>query len=447
MFENLKHLIPSKFHSLLFERNPEELRYTDIFVAGGFPRHTYYPRDSLKLENNLKQIHHNLCKLVTVTGHTKSGKTVLVEQIIPRNTAVWVEGGSISNETDFWEIVLNQLDLYDTIVSGEGTTKSKNWSSSIRAEGGAVVAKGGIEAEKTHGSSSTISSTKSRTVTAKIAAIDGLKQKGTPLVIDDFHYIPKTIQEKIVRSLKQPIFAGLPVAIIAIPHHRYDVIKIEREMSGRVLQIQIPLWTEEELQYIPETGFSILNVEIDQNLVQRLAMQSIGSPHLMQDFCRSICRIKDIEKPVNNRTNVELLDGELEEIYIEMAESIGRPIFEKLVRGPRQRSDRKPRTLKTGEIVDIYGLVLYAMAHLKPELVSLEYEQLRTAIKDISADQIPTIQEVTRVLKKMSEIAANDKSSSPVIDYDEEERLLHITDPFFAFYLRWGKLGSDGSLN
>jgi hypothetical protein len=38
----------------------------------------------------------------------------------------------------------------------------------------------------------------------------------------------------------------------------------------------------------------------------------------------------------------------------------------------------------------------------------------------------------------MASIAATDQSSTPVIDFEEEEKKLHITDPFFAFYLRWG---------
>jgi hypothetical protein len=26
-----------------------------------------------------------------------------------------------------------------------------------------------------------------------------------------------------------------------------------------------------------------------------------------------------------------------------------------------------------------------------------------------------------------------------VIDYEKDDRRLHITDPFFAFFLRWGR--------
>jgi hypothetical protein len=92
--------------------------------------------------------------------------------------------------------------------------------------------------------------------------------------------------------------------------------------------------------------------------------------------------------------------------------------------------------------VDIYQLVLQALAYLRPGLDSLEYEELRSAIRDVAAEHIPNVQEVARVLKHMATIAAGDQSSTPVIDFDEETKQLHITDPFFAFYLRWGRLES-----
>ena len=58
------------------------LRYQDVFVPGGFPRHTYNPRVDLQLEQRLAEVKDNLCKLVTVTGQTKSGKTVLARSDI-----------------------------------------------------------------------------------------------------------------------------------------------------------------------------------------------------------------------------------------------------------------------------------------------------------------------------------------------------------------------------
>lgn len=66
------------------------LRYQDIFVPGGFPRHTYNPRIDLNLEEKLAEVKDNLCKLVTVTGQTKSGKTVLARKVLPPEESIWL---------------------------------------------------------------------------------------------------------------------------------------------------------------------------------------------------------------------------------------------------------------------------------------------------------------------------------------------------------------------
>jgi hypothetical protein len=96
------------------------------------------------------------------------------------------------------------------------------------------------------------------------------------------------------------------------------------------------------------------------------------------------------------------------------------------------------RKLKDGSSADIYKVVLLGLAKLSPGLQTVEYERLRGAIRDILAEQIPAAHEVTRVLEKMAEIASSDEASTPVLDWEKSEQKLHITDPFFAFFLKWG---------
>jgi len=281
-----------------------------------------------------------------------------------------------------------------------------------------------------------------QTISSRVAAIKGLSVNKIPLVVDDFHYIPREMQGGIIRALKPLVFEGLPVVIIAIPHRRYDAMKVEKEMTGRISAVDIQPWSESELQYIPNTGFSLMGYAPTPELTKTLASQSIGSPHLMQDFCRGICSTLDLQA---SSVEIELpvSDGQVQAVYKNVAETIGRPMFEKLARGPRQRSDRLPRLLKGGKTVDIYKLVLHGLAHLRPGLVSIEYEELRAAIRDVSSGSIPQLQEIARVLKHMSTIAATDQSSTPVLDFEEEDKKLHVTDPFFAFYLRWGELTTE----
>lgn len=414
------------------------LKYSEVFVPGGFPRHTYNPRESLSLETQLSEVRDNLCKLVTVTGHTKSGKTVLTRKILSPEESVWVDGGVVANEEDLWGIILDSLEIFQDTTVGAADSSSNTVHGKGSAGADFLIAKGKGEVGAAHQSGRSSSTTRSRKVSSRVTALQGLRKSGVPLVIDDFHYLPKELQGSVVRALKPLVFDGLPVVVIAIPHRRYDAIKVEKEMTGRILPLSIPVWSEDELIFIPETGFPLIGQKVEPGINQELAQEAIGSPHLMQEFCRAIARAGQVSSGVFENNGFKL-----QEIFLDVAETIGRPIFEKLARGPRQRTDRVRRQLKDGREVDIYELVLHGLAHLKPGLVTLEYEDLRSGIREVSGGQIPQLHEVARVLKHMATIAATDQSSTPVIDFEESDKRLHVTDPFFAFYLRWGELGSS----
>ena len=415
------------------------MKFSEVFVPGGFPRYTYNPRSALRLEERLTEAKENLCKLVTVTGQTKSGKTVLARQIFPPEESVWIDGGTVAAEEDFWQVVVSQLGLFQSTQETTSIDSSVGIQAGLSGEASAVIAKATAEVSAQGAIVRREAQAASKSFSSHVTALSGLRDQGLPLVVDDFHYIPRDIQAEVVRALKPLIFDGLPVVIIAIPHRRYDALKVEKEMTGRIAPIDIPVWSLDELRFIPHAGFDQLNCILPSSLATALAEEAIGSPHLMQEFCRGICRILAVHETGPKRT-LEPSEAQVKEVFSDVAETIGRPIFEKLARGPRQRKDRIPRQLKNGKTVDIYELILYALAFMKPGLVSLEYEQLRTAIRDVSASAVPQLQEVARVLKHMASIAATDQSSTPVIDFEEEEKKLHITDPFFAFYLRWGEL-------
>jgi hypothetical protein len=412
------------------------LRYTDVFVAGGFPRHTYNPRLELDLEARVRQVTENICKLVVVTGHTKSGKTVLVRSVLPREEAVWVDGGAVGAEEDFWTSIVDQLNLFQSTSVGEDQVSGDE----VTAKVGAGVSLPGFRAEagaaSAHSTSETSSTSQTQALSSRVVALKGLTSAGLALVVDDFHYLPRALQGDIVRALKPLVFDGLPVVIIAIPHRRYDALKVEKEMTGRILPVDIPSWNEGELSYIPATGFALLNGQLSETMTRVLAQESIGSPHLMQEFCRAICRTHGIVDSFGG-ASADLDDARIHAVFAETAETIGRPIFEKLARGPRQRADRIPRRLKNGTDTDIYGLVLHALAHIRPGLVTLEYEELRAAIRDVSAQDSPQLHEIARVLKHMADIAATDESSTPA-----EGGLGGVSGSTKALHLRLKKGGS-----
>lgn len=416
-------------------------RMREVFVAGGMPRLTYVARQERKLEDELRKASDNLCKLVTVTGDTKSGKTVLTKRVFPKDNVVWLDGGTVSDETELWHAVLDQTggSTYVEQTQEEGT--EHGISATIEAEANALVVKGKGSIEPSRTSTKAHATRSARQSSPKTQAIAALTALRRPIVIDDFHYLSRDVQGKIVRALKAPIFDGLPVILLAIPHRRYDAVRVEKEMTARVQNIQVPAWNERELRQIADKGFELLRLIVNPMLVTRFCSEAQGSPHLIQEFCRQLCEENSIEQTMPEPTAVEPA-ATTEDLFRRVAESTSRIIFDRLEQGPRQRSDRKMRRFADGSTGDIYVAVLRAIARLKPGVQTVDYEDIRGSLRHVLDEGLPQLHEVSRVLEQMSKICADDEASVPVIDWDKEGKL-HITDPFFAFFLRWG--AADGT--
>lgn len=414
----------------------------EIFVPGGLPKYTYNPRNNHKLEQKLLETKDNLCKLTTVTGITKSGKTVLVSKIFNRSDVIWFDGGTYSSESDFWDSVNEQLEL----ILVEEKTESSNTSTTINVglegeTGIPLIAKvkpsGNIEMTAVQ------SSETKRTISLnpKLVALKAINKFKIPIVIDDFHYISREYQGKLVRALKPLVFEGVPVILIAIPHRRFDAVKVEKEMTGRFEPIDVPTWEADELKEISLKGFEMMNLKIDESIHDRLCKEALGSPHLMQEFCRGICRHFNISISNETMQEISISEKELSIIFTEVAEKSGKVMFDKLARGPRSRKDRMKRILKNGTESDIYGVVLKALADMKPDIGNVDYESLRSKLKEILVENtVPQLHEISRVLDHMNKISADEDASSPVIDWNKEDGILNVTDPFFAYYLRWGNI-------
>lgn len=419
---------------MLFDKSP--IKYTDVFVPGGLPTYTYNPRESRRLERTIQESTTNF-KLLVVTGPTKSGKTVLVNKVFPRSENLWIDGGSIGTEDDFWELIVSELGGYTEEEISTGEDLQYTITGVTEAEGRLLLAKVNAGLSGTVGSTGKTEFLQRHRMSNKTKAISLLQEVKIPLIIDDFHYISKPVQKHIVRALKAPIMYGVPVICIAIPNRKFDVIDVERELTGRMDSIEMPVWDIEELALIAKNGFLTLNVEIDEEIIYYLAGEAFGSPFLMQDFCRAICRNNEIEVSQSKKATISITPENAADIFPEIADSSGRSMFEKLKRGPRTRTDRKPRKMKNGETLDIYGVVMEALKHLRPGVETITYDILRANIREVLADDLPQHGEVARVLENIAKISYTDTSSTPVIDWQKDDDILTITDPFFAFYLKW----------
>jgi hypothetical protein len=357
-----------------------------------------------------------------VSGPTKTGKTVLLKRFF--RDAVWLSGGAIETADEFWEAVGDELEVFTSHDLGVSGTKESSTDLQAGLNAGVVTGGGNIG----DSSATQRSVGRGRVRPAKAAARAALQEQMPVVIIDDFHYIPQDEQVRIIRALKDLVFDGLPVILIAVPHRAYDAVRVEKEMTGRVENIPLGQWDEKDLSMIGRLGFSALSLPVSTESVNRFAAESFGSPHLMQTHCLAWARELQKNGPMN--------EPDWEPFFRARAAAASKNAFDLLKQGPRQRNDRNIRLLKDGLKTDIYGAVLAAISSTGPR-TSLQYEEIRTALRNILASDLPQRHEITNILEQMTRISREKIVGEPVLEYDSEYSTLYIADPFFAYYLRW----------
>lgn len=410
------------------------MKITEVFIAGGLPHVTYNPRGDLELERQIRRYLDQRYKILSVSGPTKAGKTVLIKKMVPKEAGIWVSGGQVNQAGVFWDLIISRTGAFTTIAVSESESKEDMAGRQFKASVAPLGFGGAAESNFTEKTARVGSVSSTRIVANAVTAIETLIRSKLPLIIDDFHYIPSTVQQEIIRSLKDPIFEGLPVILISVPHRAFDAVKLEREMTGRLEPLPIPHWSESELLFIAQKGFDTLNFFCHIDIAKRLVSEAFGSPHLMQDFCLALCRDNHVSESAPDRVNLSA-PSDWFKFFSALASQTSKLAFDRLAQGPRSRTDRLSRKLKDGTSCDIYVAVLLAIASSGPKQ-SLSYEDIRAGLRKVLADNIPQANEVSFTLQKMSEIAREEIEGEPVVDWDTQN--LHISDPFFAFYLRWG---------
>lgn len=402
------------------------LRPDDVFIPGGLPDTTYVPREHLSLEAHLIDWLDGRQKpLLSVSGPTKSGKTVLIRKVI--DNPIGLSGGAIDTADDFWAAICDELEVFTDHTLSAGAGEKDSFS----VKGGANAGFLNAEASGTSDKSIDRGVTRSRAASPRSAARKALKTAERIIFIDDFHYIDSEEQLLIVRGLKDLIFDGLGVVVAAVPHRAYDVVRVEKEMTGRVSPMSVVPWEERDLQEIASKGFRALGVTVSASAVKRMAEESFGSPHLMQTHCLNLCKLNRED----GQLRTKFVEPEWRAFFEEHASATSKSAFDLLKAGP-PRSNRNPRTLTSGVVTDIYGAVLQAIAATGPR-TTLPYEDLRGSLRDVLATDLPQRHEITNVLEQMTRIAREEIEGEPVLEYDTNYSTLHLVDPYFAYYLRW----------
>lgn len=390
-----------------------QLRAEDVFRPGAFPEYTYVSRKSsfsnLSYEFRLNQAIKVSGFLTSLVGPSKMGKTILCEKVIGFDKIVEISGADFNEATDFWRLIATKAGLaYEGQFSEEKTIVSTQ-DRYTKQEGFALT---------------------------KDKIIEFYKKENLVLVIDDFHYAPEEKRMLIAQQLKDAIRRGFKAIVISLPHRADEAIRQNADLSGRLSLINMEPWAVTDLKEIAKVGFEKLDIRIEDSVAEKIAIESLSSPQLMQYICLNICTILEMEEADKNTVNPNILERAYH--YTTANFEYG-DVVNFMKKGPNTRGKNRNSFLaRDGKEYDLYELLVKSIAE-NPPLMKLDFEEIKNRISNLIADdgKKPTQQAIKESLAKLQEMLNEREDIFRVMDW--KEGTLYIVDPLFLFYLRWGR--------
>lgn len=385
-------------------------RYAKVFKPGTYPGLTYVTRQPRTMgytyEERLRQSLSIEGYLTYIIGPSKIGKTVLCENVIGADNMICMSGNDFVKERDFW--------------SGIG----KKAGISMEAE---ISERRGVFSENEN---------KATTITKnytgnKDKILRYFKETGKVLVLDDFHYAPEEIQYDIACQLKEVIRLGFKAVIISLPYRSDDAIRLNPDLTGRISVIEMEPWTDKELQMIAQKGFMELGISVSSGLMERMAMESIHSPQMMQAVCLNIGLL-----PLNFS---EITDKIIEEsCRFTCANLPYADVVRILKSGPPTRGQQRLKyDMKDGSKRDIYSVILKILAD-NPPLIELNLNELTERIQNNVQNAKITTRKLRDSLKNWQKLIEEQGTLYQVFEWKDDK--LHISDNLFLFYIRWSEV-------
>lgn len=385
-----------------------------VFKPGAFPEYTYVSRNyvntGISYELRLKQALRTAGCLTLIIGPSKMGKTILCEQVIGLDNIVEISGADFNENVDFWAIIAAKVGLP---YMGEITT----------------------ERSAARGNNKESDSKSEKYILSKDKVIQYYIENEKVLVIDDFHYASPEMQMKMAQQLKDAIRRELKVVVVSLPHRADDAIRQNADLSGRLSLINIETWKGEDLKKIALKGFEKLNIKIENFIAEKLAVECLTSPQLMQYICLSICTLlEDAEEQ-------EINDDILQKAYRFTTVNFNyADVVSVMSKGPNPRGQqRKHYQTIDGKELDLYGLIVESLAKNSP-MMEIDFDTFYNRIIRLikTADTKLDKQTVKNHLNNLQGILEGKEEIYRAIEW--KDGTIYVLDPLFLFYLRWGRM-------
>jgi len=118
------------------------MKSSEVFTPGKFPVHTFVDDHLQAKKAQLLDTLEAGAMLISISGPSKSGKTVFIEECLGRTSLIQVTGAGVNQPSDLWmrvfDIIGTEIPASITRASGSGSTVGGKGA----IEGNALIVKG-----------------------------------------------------------------------------------------------------------------------------------------------------------------------------------------------------------------------------------------------------------------------------------------------------------------
>lgn len=411
---------------------------SEVFKTIGQPTVTYVKRDSGRLERQLRDSLNERGQLCLVTGPSKTGKTTLYREILAERGEVplVVQCDRDLTVDMIWRKALESVNFERPDggstekvrrIGGEGELSGDlGWKWLARAAGRIQV--------------SAANDTSEGETRARILAEPGpdlliplLKATTFKLVIEDFHYLPDEVKVTLFQQWKRFVDNEVSVIILGTTHRAVDIANSNKDLLGRISQIDVGHWSLADLMRICKQGFEHLKKSVSNETARLIATEAAGLPIVVQQVCLHMFTSKDLDTVAKaRRSNWVPKSAEAKSSLHQVARqkyTQFESYYNTLISGPRE-SARKYRT---------YELILacFTLDPIKFSLRRREIDQ-RLGQMGLEAGEVPPAASLNSTLGALK--AFQERRGFELLEWRPPEDILYIIEPAFLFYVRWRKL-------
>jgi len=185
---------------------------TQVFTPNDFPVHTYVERGNEKLEQLLRNAIDTPKAVISLSGPSKSGKTVLAERVIGNDNLIKVSGAEVTEASELWDRILDWMGAPGETVTASSKTSTNQIGGQVSAGGSfPLIAKAEGQVGYQHGKSTGESTSTTVTRQGLAQIVKEIADSDFAVLIDDFHYMPRKIQAEAAKQIKTAAERGVRI--------------------------------------------------------------------------------------------------------------------------------------------------------------------------------------------------------------------------------------------